>query len=258
MWRTALKPRWLGLLAVVLLVLVSFGWLGAWQLAVARDQGRLETLRAAPQRPVAPVEQVLAPHAEFPGDGTGRRVTATGRYDGSGQVLVAGRRLAGRAGFWVVAPLVVDSTAARLAVVRGFVADPGSAPGPPQGPVQVAGALAPGESPAEPAGPLGPGQLASLDLAVLVNRWPGQIYNAFVFATAEQPPAPGGTALQPVPPPPPASGGLAWRNAAYALQWWVFAGFAAYMWWRMVRDDAAQSGAGRARRAEASEVSVGV
>jgi ABC-type nickel/cobalt efflux system permease component RcnA len=32
-------------------------------------------------------------------------------------------------------------------------------------------------------------------------------------------------------------GGLSWRNLAYALQWWVFALFAAYMWWRMVRDD---------------------
>jgi len=31
--------------------------------------------------------------------------------------------------------------------------------------------------------------------------------------------------------------GLTWRNAAYALQWWVFGLFAAYMWWRMVRDD---------------------
>jgi len=30
-------------------------------------------------------------------------------------------------------------------------------------------------------------------------------------------------------------GGLLWRNAAYALQWWVFALFAAYMGWSLPR-----------------------
>ncbi|HZY01629.1 MAG TPA: hypothetical protein VFE92_19400, partial [Dermatophilaceae bacterium] len=44
-------------------------------------------------------------------------------------------------------------------------------------------------------------------------------------------------AVQRVPPPAQVGGGISWRNAAYALQWWVFALFAAYMWWRMVRDD---------------------
>ena len=44
-------------------------------------------------------------------------------------------------------------------------------------------------------------------------------------------------AVQRVPPPPEVSSGVSWRDAAYALQWWVFALFAGYMWWRMVRDD---------------------
>ena len=83
------------------------------------------------------------------------------------------------------------------------------------------------------------GQMAALDLSLLVNRWPGALYNAFVFATAEQPDVTSvaAPAVQRVPPPALVGGGLSWRNAAYALQWWVFALFAAYMWWRMVRDD---------------------
>jgi surfeit locus 1 family protein len=40
-----------------------------------------------------------------------------------------------------------------------------------------------------------------------------------------------------VPPPALVNSGLSWRNAAYAFQWWIFALFAGYMWWRMVRDD---------------------
>ena len=244
MLRTAVKPRWLGLLACVLAVMVTFGMLGLWQLNVARDKGRAEGVRSAPTQPVADVAAVLIPHGSFPHDGNGRRITATGRYDGSGQVLVTPRLLRGQPGYWVVTPLVVRSTGARIAVVRGFVTDPAQAIAPDRGTeVTVSGTLAPGESPAgdgahaDPA--LADGQLTTLDLSLLVNRWPGTLYNAFVFATAEQPDltSVASPAVERVPPPALVGGGLSWRNAGYALQWWVFALFAGYMWWRMVRDD---------------------
>jgi surfeit locus 1 family protein len=231
---------------MVVLVMVSFGMLGLWQLNVARDKGHAEQVRAAPLRPVADLAAVLTPHGPFPRDGTGRRITATGRYDGSAQVLVTPRRLRGEPGYWVVTPLVVQSTGARIAVVRGFVTNPKLAVAPRAATeVTVSGTLASGESPtSEKAGPTLPdGQLTVLDLALLVNRWPGDLYNGFVFATAEQPDVTSASApaMQRVPPPAPAGGGLAWRNAAYALQWWVFALFAAYMWWRMVSDDYRES-----------------
>jgi surfeit locus 1 family protein len=238
------KPRWLGLFALVVGVMVSFGALGLWQLSVARDKGRAEQVRAVPTLPVADVAAVLRPHTTFPIDGEGRRITATGRYDGSAQVLVTPRLLRGERGYWVVTPLVVRSTGARIAVVRGFVTDPAQAAAPDIATdVTVSGTLAPGESPAHGTASaiaaLPHGQMATLDLSLLVNRWPGAMYNAFVFATAEQPDltSVASPAVQRVPPPALAGGGLSWRNAAYALQWWVFALFAAYMWWRMVRDD---------------------
>jgi surfeit locus 1 family protein len=241
--RTALKPRWLGLLAIVAVVMFLFGVLGLWQLNVARDKGRAEQVRDAPTLAVADLATVLTPHGSFPGDGTGRRITATGRYDGPGQVLVTPRRLGAEAGYWVVTPFVVRSSGARIAVVRGFVTDPARALPPATADTTVSGTLASGESPTgDPAlasAALPDGQIATLDLSLLVNRWPGSLYNAFVFATAEQPDVTvaGSPAVQRVPPPPLASSGLSWRNAAYALQWWVFALFAVYMWWRMVRDD---------------------
>ena len=37
--------------------------------------------------------------------------------------------------------------------------------------------------------------------------------------------------------------GLQWRNAAYAVQWWVFALFALWLWWRMVREEHRSRGA---------------
>jgi len=240
---TLLRPRWLGLTGLLAVILVSFTLLGLWQLDVARDEARRQSVADAPTRPVTALHDVLAPHREFPASASGRRVEATGSYDPAGQVLVAGRRLDGATGYWVVTPLVVDGTGARLAVLRGFTRS-GSGPSPrTTSPVTVLGTLAPGESPAR-SDPLPEGQLASLDLGLLANRWPGEIYNAFVFVVSETPDATGagppGTAaaggLERVPPPRVPSG-LTLRNAAYALQWWVFALFATWMWWKMVRAD---------------------
>ena len=239
-----MKPRWLGLFALVVAVMVTFGLLGLWQLSVARDNGRAEQALASPTLPVADIAAVLTPHTPFPQDGSGRRITATGRYDGSAQVLVTPRLLRGQRGYWVVTPLVVRSTGARIAVVRGFVTDPAQAAAPAIATdVTVSGALTPGESPAQDTSTAGTalpdGQMTALDLSRLVNRWPGALYNAFVFATAEVPDVTSvaSPAAQRVPPPALASGGMSWRNTAYAFQWWAFALFAAYMWWKMVRDD---------------------
>ena len=229
-----LKPRWLGLLGVLVVLLVAFTFLGLWQLSVARDDARREALAQAPAQAAVALDQVLTPHTAFPAEASGRPVTMTGRYDASGQVLVVDRRLEGTSGSWVVTPLVVDGSGARIAVLRGFVtgeSGPGPAPAS-TAPVAVTGTLAPGESPSSASLP--DGRLGSVDLARLVNLWPGELYNAFVFATAESPDTSPG--VQRVPPPGIPTG-LTWRNAAYALQWWVFGLFAAYMWWRMVRDD---------------------
>ncbi len=242
MLRTALKPRWLGLFALLVVVVVVFGRLGLWQLNVAQDKGRAEALGRAQAAEAVSLDAVVGPHEAFPADGSGRAVTATGRYGAEGLLLVGPRRLEGQSGWWVVAPFVVEETGARIAVVRGFVADPTTSAAMPDGPVELRGTLAPGESPAEaPQGvPAGKEALGSIDLAVLVNRWPGELYNAFVFATGEES---GGRSVSLEPglqrvPPPEVTSGLKWRNAAYALQWWIFAAFAAYMWFRMVRDDA--------------------
>jgi cytochrome oxidase assembly protein ShyY1 len=245
--RTALRPRWLGLFALLVVVIVTFGRLGLWQLNVAQDQGRAEALAQAQAAEAANLDAIISPHEAFPADGSGRAVIARGTYAADGRLLVGPRRLDGRSGWWVVVPFVVEETGARIAVVRGFVGDPTTPADTPQGQVELRGTLAPGESPAEaPQGlPVRPQEaLGSIDLAVLVNRWPGELYNAFVFATGEQS---GGqpVALQPGllrVPPPEVTGGLKWRNAAYALQWWIFAAFAAYMWFRMVRDDAERQG----------------
>lgn len=235
MLRTALSPKWLGWLALLVVVVVAFVLLGIWQWGVAQDKAHDDAMRDLANQPRVVLQDYITPHEDFPSDGSLRPVTVKGHYDGAHQVLVAGRVLDGRSGYWVVTPLVADGTGARIAVVRGFVPT-ASAPKPTTGEqaVTVQGELAPGESPAD--GTFPAGQTGSVNLAIFANQWGGQIYNAFVFATAEQPQATG-SPIQTFPPPQPAGGGFQIRNLGYALQWWIFAGFAIYIFWRMVRDD---------------------
>jgi surfeit locus 1 family protein len=73
-----------------------------------------------------------------------------------------------------------------------------------------------------------------VDTSLLVNTWSGDLYNAFVFLQSEDPAT--GPRLTPVPTPL-GDTGIQWRNTAYAVQWWVFALFALWLWWRMVREE---------------------
>lgn len=234
-WRTAMKPKWLALLAAVLVVLVLFATLGLWQLDVARDRNHAEAVERARALPPVALTDALSPHATMPGDLAGRTVTLTGSYEPQRQLIITDRRLHGEPGYWVVTPVVVEPGGARLAVVRGFTADPSSVPPPQPGPVRFTGMLAPGESAPNDPVALPAGRMQTVDLAVLVNEWPGRLYNAMLFPTSQTPAA--GTQPAHIPPPDFTADGFAWRNLAYALQWWIFALFALYMWWRMVREE---------------------
>lgn len=237
MWRTLFTPKWLALLAVLVAILVVFAQLGLWQLAVARDDAidRAAAQRAA-QQP-EPVQELISPYQRWSEENTLRAVQASGEYVPDEQFLVPARLLEGESGLWVVTPLLVEGSQARLAVVRGFISDASQAQPPPTGSILVTGALAPGESP-NPQPGLPPGQLGSIDLAALVNVWPAPVYNAFVFAQDEQDAAGQAVAEHPTRVPPPRIGGeVDWRNLGYAMQWWVFAGFAVFMFWRLLRDE---------------------
>lgn len=244
MLRTALKPKWLALLALVVLIIIAFVQLGRWQLGVAQDKARAEEMAKAREQPPVAVGTLLTPHTPFPVGANARLAIVTGTY-AEGQVLVPGRLLQGREGYWLLTPLRESATGAILPVVRGWLPAAGGLPAmpdPPTGQITVVASLAPGESPSAESYPAG--QLGSVDLARLVNVWPGEIYNAFGFAQREAPAAdpqaadrPG--ALERIPPPRPDTG-LKGRNAAYALQWWVFAAFAFFLWIKMVQQDARQ------------------
>ncbi|MDO5627443.1 MAG: SURF1 family protein [Mobilicoccus sp.] len=238
MLRTALQPKWLALLGLVVVIIVAFTWLGLWQLNVSQQRAQTELLEQVETAPEVPIDEVLPPHTPITGAHVGRKVYATGVYDAEHQLQITGRRLGDEVGTWVLTPLVVDATGARLAVVRGFVPEGDPLPPAPTGEVTVHGSIQPQEGPPDEPRIMPAGQAQTVDLSSFVNIWPSDIYNAFVFVEREDPAATGASAqFRIVPPPAINPGGVNWRNFAYAVQWWIFAAFVLYVWWRMVRDD---------------------
>lgn len=231
--RTALRPKWVGLLALAVVLAIGCIIAGRWQWSVAHDVARADAVREVQDQPVEPLESVMGPHEGFPDDGSGQRVTTRGEYTGD-RVLVVDRLLDEAEGEWVVERFVVDEGGANLAVVRGWIPEGETPPDPPTGTIELLGSLAPKEAPDE--GGLPEGKMTSVDIAQLVNTWPGEIYNGFAFAMEEDgaASAPG---LDRVPPPLPDTS-LNIRNVMYAFQWWIFAAFPLWMWMKMVRQEA--------------------
>jgi cytochrome oxidase assembly protein ShyY1 len=143
-YRFLLSRRWLGFAVLVVVLATACVQLSKWQfhrLDSRREQNALiERNVAAPRTDVTDVLRIGKP---VPPQREWRRVTATGAFDVSHQLLVRYQSRAGRLGFDVVTPLRTSGGAALL-VDRGFVAgDDATAlppiPPPPSGRVRVTG-----------------------------------------------------------------------------------------------------------------------
>lgn len=267
MYRFLLTPRWWGINLFVVLAIPFCVFMGTWQLG--RFEDRVQTHEAADKQP-APGTRAAEPIDELlPVDTvtSGRPATATGRY--ADQFLVPGRKLDDRTGFYVVGMLRTDSGKA-LPVVRGWL--PGKAghtpvPAAPTGDVSVTGDLQASENAAtagvDATGGLPDGQVGMISAASLVNLVPYDVYDAWVTlqgsdvrtggaaatgttgaagATGTEDTAGGkATALRPVPAAAAQGTGLdlkAFQNLGYLCEWFVFAAFVLFMWFRLVRREA--------------------
>ena len=214
----------------ILIVLVGLGLaaatvvLGVWQLDVYTSQGsRVSAERAA----AAPLDlrEVAAPGTAVT-NGFGRSVSFSGRYDPALQILVP---MESGAGYRVLSGLR-QADGSVVPVVRGVAARE-QLPSTPEGQVSQTGVLLPSEENA-PERTVRADQLDAVRVPLLAQRWDGDLVGGFVTLSAADAQAQG---LQPAPLDlPQAKGRL--RNAAYALQWWVFGAFAVAMSIRIARD----------------------
>ncbi|WP_228182035.1 SURF1 family protein [Streptomyces anulatus] len=244
MYRFLLTPRWWGINLFVVLAIPFCVFMGTWQLG--RFEDRVQSHEQAEKQP-DPSTRAAKPLDELlPVDKvtSGRPAVATGTY--ADQFLVPGRKLDDRQGFYVLNMLRTDSGKA-LPVVRGWL--PGSAtgarvPAAPEGEVTVTGDLQASENSRSDGvnarGGLPKGQIGMISAATLVNIVPYDVYDAWVTLPEAEKGGTGG-AMKPVPASAPEGSGLdlkAFQNLGYTGEWFVFAGFVLFMWFRLVRREA--------------------
>lgn len=253
--RALLAPKYWGyhLLALVL-VSIAVG-LGLWQYDAwgeRRDAEARDLTLVEPE----PVTDVMGPDDPFPGDKVGQPVVVEGTWVPDGTVYVSGRESDGEDGYWVVTPLAVatGSTPAAeddpaLLVVRGWTASLADVPPAPEGDAAFVAWLQPTEGTGVVDDDPDDDVIPQLRIADALQHVDQDLYGAYgvvadevaegdwphgetavndgtaglAAATLDQLPAVGQfTAL---------------KNLLYAIEWWIFGLFAAFIWWRWLADE---------------------
>ncbi|GAA5147626.1 SURF1 family protein [Microbacterium pseudoresistens] len=236
-----LRPRWLGLLGLCLVVAGVFAWLGQWQLGRAVDTDPPEP--GATER-VVPLEDVLPPGTYLDARSEGQKVAVHGHWVPGDFLVVASRFNDGAEGYWVTGQLrIADAeTPTSLAVAIGWVADEKAAASAVDAlekhadgsDVELTGRLITDEGVAPPPR-TDPQRLGRMSPAALLSRWHDveglSVYRPFL--TAAEPL--GGTVAISSPAPDEGTS-VNWLNIFYAAEWAVFAGFAFYLWYRLGKD----------------------
>jgi len=218
---------------LALVCVLAAGWLGAWQYGAWQERRAAEAADLTQLDPI-PLTDAMGPDDPFPGNLVGHPVTLEGTWVPGGTVFVSGREHQGRSGFWAVTPLAVSAPdGPAIPVVRGWVPSPAEAPPAPTGRVDLVGGLQPPEGSSAVDEDPDDDVLPQLRIADLVQRVDQDLYGAYVVAARPTT----GLEKADLEQLPDAGSFTALRNLLYALEWWVFGGFAVFIWWRYLRDN---------------------
>jgi surfeit locus 1 family protein len=225
--RVVVRPRWIAALFGALLVAGVFAALGQWQLE--RSIAEATVVERDTENAVA-LDTIATPQEVMSSDASGRMVTVSCVFIAGDDVVVQSRQSLDGSGSWLVRHCKTESGAS-LAVVLGWSdkaieVDAISNPKPP-----LVGRYVPSESPQQ--SDFRSGERTAIAIAELLNLWdnPGPVYSGYLVATV----APAGL-LTIGTEPPPTERQLNWLNLFYAAEWAIFAVFALYLWYRLVRD----------------------
>lgn len=259
MLRVALRPKFLGLLALMATATLVCGLLANWQFerATRALDAREETTSAAP----VPIEELMDAHEPVTNAVQGRLASFTGEFVPSEQVLVPGREIDGHDAAVVVTNARITEGPLRgtsIPVARGYTTAPSSEwdtlPEPPTGSHKIVVRLEASEEASGTVRHEGDGGVATvgtLSSTLLVNVWEGPMlagYGALTNEARQYMAGPGESdgagataadAWRDLGPLPAAqssfTSGLNLQNFGYMLQWILFGVFFLYIWWRSVR-----------------------
>lgn len=240
MWSIALRPRWIAALVVALGVAAGFVLLSQWQISRSVATG---TVVERPTEKTLPLAEVATPQQPMTATADGQRVRVSGDYLPEDTIVLSDRINHDERGYWVVAHLAVDAgsggsgAGTDVAVALGWTASEAKAHDVASnfagGSVTVEGRLVADEGPQT--SDFQEGELSALSMGALVNLWStigdGGVYNGYIVSDS---PAAGLERIDA--PRPDDSVQLNLLNVFYAAEWVIFAGFAVFLWWRLVRD----------------------
>jgi cytochrome oxidase assembly protein ShyY1 len=242
-----LRPRWIGMLLLCLVVAAVFAWLGQWQLGRAVQTNPLPP---GATEEVQELADVAAPGEYLPEPLVGQRVETAGRWVPEDFVIVQSRFNDGVEGYWVTGQLRLDPTRTEtsaptsVAVALGWAATEDDARAAIEkleaeaaagDTVELTGRLISDEGPVLPPRGADPQTLTRMSPAALLGQW-HDVSGLFVYRPylASEDAVAGLAAISS---PAPADGSsVNWLNIFYALEWAVFAGFAFYLWYRLAKD----------------------
>ncbi|PSL36686.1 SURF1 family protein [Labedella gwakjiensis] len=246
LWRTLVRPRWIALLALALVVAGAFAALGHWQLSRAVESSDTGTVAGVAETPTPLADVLEAPTDVIRTDDVGRLVEVEGVWVEGDFLVISERVNDGPTGWWVAGHLATgaDGTGPSLAVAMGWTDDEDvarqtaaawNAGGAPDGTVELTGRIVDSEAPIVPDEQGDPHEMTTLSEAALINIWQPtaspDIYSVNLIS-AEAP-----SGLEKIYSPRPESATTVnWLNIFYAVEWVVFAGFAVYFWYRLGRD----------------------
>jgi len=233
-----LQPRWIAALLLALAIAAGFAALGQWQLARAISTG--EVVERSTEV-VQPLTDTLAPDGPPEQIAEGQMVETAGSFVPGDEQLIAERQNGGESGYWVVSHFVTVEGAS-IAVARGWAADADEAAAAadrlaaePSTEQPLTGRFLSSDAPALPDEDADPHTMTAVSTAALINLWADwsdqSVYQGYIIDAA----APDGLAVIDSPEPV-VEVPLNWLNIFYALEWVVFAGFAVFLWYRLVRD----------------------
>ncbi|GLI28014.1 hypothetical protein ARHIZOSPH14_22560 [Agromyces rhizosphaerae] len=243
MLRMMLRPQWLLALMLALAIAAAFALLGQWQVERAVEQGRVVE---RPTEDVQPLADVAEPDGPTTEASTGQMVAFDADVVAGDTVLLEGRLHEGEAGYWVVAHAEVtgDGIPAGIPLALGWAPDVETAEAVAArvdagdyDPGRIEGRFVPSEAPEVPDEDGDPQAMSTLAVAQLINVWGDFDDRPVYFAYVIVPDAASDLGLTAIDAPAPEQEReLNWLNVFYALEWAVFAGFAVYLWYRLVRD----------------------
>ncbi|QPZ39202.1 SURF1 family cytochrome oxidase biogenesis protein [Paramicrobacterium chengjingii] len=234
---TMLMPRWIALLVLALVIAAAFAALGKWQLE--RAYRAAPTQQSAPTESVKPLTETVETGSLLRTERVGQIVSAEGEFVPGDYLVVTNRMNEGTSGYWVAGHLVTKQGNA-LAVGLGWTESRQTADAVAErlnaeqrSGASITGRVLPAQFPEldEDA----PHDISTMAPAWFVNEWQEMdgvdVYEAYVVADS----AP--TGLETINAPPPEQEvEINWLNIFYAIEWVVFAGFAVFLWFRIVKD----------------------